>query len=171
MKPAKRISTICAVAAAGVLLGGTAAHADGDGGLLGLGLLNTPSITLACFPAGQVGSGNSFTGNQNINCSQTATAPTNGNGGPGGEFSNYERILGPVFTVQAGSNGGYTLACPAGKKVLGGGVQWLGGDPNDFVILSSGPASSNESEWEILVRSEGGPVTAQGGITCANVDG
>jgi hypothetical protein len=120
VKPAKRIITICAAVAATTFLGGTAAHADGDGGLLGLGLLNTPSITLACFPAGQVGSGNSFTGNQNINCSQSAQA-TAPEGSRGGGVTGAELVFGNLVTIPPGESRELTVDCPAGKIATGGG--------------------------------------------------
>jgi hypothetical protein len=125
VKLVKRIVTVCTAVAAATVIGGTAAHADGDGGLLGRGLLNAPSITLACFPAGQVGSGNSFTGNQNINCSQNAqaTAPT-GNGGGG--VTGAERVSGESVTIPPGESRFTDVSCPDGKIATGGG--FIGGD-------------------------------------------
>lgn len=42
---------------------------QGGGGLMGL--LGVRSLLQVCYPIGQVGQGNTFTGNQNINCNQT----------------------------------------------------------------------------------------------------
>ncbi|MFJ8628404.1 hypothetical protein ACIRD3_36960 [Kitasatospora sp. NPDC093550] len=119
MKPVGKISALCAAVAVAALLGGTPAHAQGDGGLLGLGLLNTPSITLACFPSGQVGQGNSFTGTQNVGCSQSASATSttpSGNGGlTGRQTVSSSATGGPGELVIAG------VSCPAGTVVTGGG--------------------------------------------------
>ncbi|MEW2295829.1 hypothetical protein ABZ719_24510 [Streptomyces sp. NPDC006743] len=43
----------------------------GQGGGL-LSILGTTSIIQVCYPMGQVGQGNTFTGTQNINCNQNA---------------------------------------------------------------------------------------------------
>ncbi|MER5530286.1 hypothetical protein ABT075_37855 [Streptomyces sp. NPDC002677] len=70
MQFTKRIKAIGAMAALAVGLSAGSARADDDSLLSFLG---TPSITLVCFPSGQVGQGNSFTGTQTVNCSQSAT--------------------------------------------------------------------------------------------------
>lgn len=164
MKLAKRISTTCTAVAAIVLLGGTAAHANGDGGLLGLGLLNTPSITLACFPAGQVGQGNSFTGTQNINCSQSAAAtgttpPSSGNG-----LTGYESVS-ATGTVGPGERAEADAFCPEGKTVTGGGFSGEFG--SHWEVLSSQsvhrpqvPGSPAISGWGATAYNTGsGPQT------------
>jgi hypothetical protein len=169
VKPAKRISTICAAVAAATLLGGTAAHAEGDGGLLGLGLLNTPSITLACFPAGQVGQGNSINGNQNINCSQSASAtgttpPPGGNGLAGFDFE-----LGSA-TAQPGEVAIATATCPSGKTPTGGGFSAASGDSWQVTAseFQSTPVPS-PSGWTVIAKNTGsGPQTLTAEVICYN---
>ncbi|MEW2135156.1 hypothetical protein AB0892_00880 [Streptomyces sp. NPDC005409] len=162
MKPAKRISALCAVAAAGVLLSGTAAHADGDGGLLGLGLLNTPSITLACFPAGQVGAGNSFTGNQNVNCSQSASATGTTPPPSDSGLTGYEQVF-ASDTAGPGEEAVAVAQCPAGKTATGGGWSEQQGSSDSWEIIADQPWLSvpgDRSGWAAIARNTGtGPQT------------
>lgn len=168
MKLPKRIITVCAAVAAATFLGGTAAHADGDGGLLGLGLLNTPSITLACFPAGQVGSGNSFTGNQNINCAQSAeaTAPA---GNSGGGVTGAEQVSGTSVTIPPGGSTFVSAYCPAGKIATGGGFVGSGsireGRSEATTVLGSGQPVG----WNVELINEGS-VAQNGFATVVCVD-
>lgn len=162
MKLVKRVSTICATAVAAVaLLSGTTAHADSDGGLLGLDLLDTPSITLACFPTGQVGQGNSFTGNQNINCSQSAsatgtTSPPSGNGLTG------LQVVPGSATAEPGETAFAVARCPTGTTVTGGGFTTLPSDSWD--VKSSNfvatPGADSGGAWVAIATNTGsGPQT------------
>lgn len=169
MKPAKRISVICAAATAAVLLGGTAAHADGDGGLLGLGLLNTPSITLACFPAGQVGQGNSFEGNQNVNCSQSAsstgtTPPANSSGLTGFEVVSADDTAAPGEQAEA------VAFCPAGKAPTGGGIDTSRNDSWKVTRDTVGVGFvGGSSGWQAQATNTGsGPQTLTVTVVCYN---
>ncbi|MFD8813980.1 hypothetical protein ACFV23_21405 [Streptomyces sp. NPDC059627] len=142
MKLHSRIATIAASAATAVVITAGAAHAQ-DGGLLSLldnastSLLNTPSLTLACFPAGQVGQGNTFKGTQNISCNQSATqsnpAPTPGTNGVTGQ-----EVVQNSVDVSPGGIMQVDALCPAGKVPTGGGFNTSG---PSMVILSSTPLS------------------------------
>lgn len=169
VKQAKRVSAICVTVAASVLFGGTVAHADSDGGLLGLGLLNTPSVTLACFPAGQVGHGNSFNGNQNINCSQSASAtgttpPTSSNG-----LTGFDVEYGSA-TAQPGEVAFANATCPAGKTPTGGGFSGSFGD--SWQVNSSQLALGvvpNPNGWSVSAKNTGsGPQTLTAQVVCYN---
>ncbi|MGW7422953.1 hypothetical protein ACWGJB_23385 [Streptomyces sp. NPDC054813] len=169
MKPAKTFSTLCAAVTAAMFLGGTTAYADSDGGLLGLGLLNTPSITLACFPTGQVGHGNSFTGNQSINCSQSASAtgatpPPSGNG-----LTGFDYEVGSA-TAQPGEVAVATAICPAGKTPTGGGFSTASGDSWQVTGSEFQPGIvPNPSGWAVFAKNTGsGPQTLTAEVVCYN---
>ncbi|MFE1556127.1 hypothetical protein ACFW6V_14260 [Streptomyces sp. NPDC058734] len=162
----KRISIICAAAAAGVLLGGTTAYADGDGGLLGLGLLDSPSVTLACFPAGQVGQGNTFTGNQNVNCSQSAEQASTPVGQQG--FTGYE-VVSESYELLPNSLGVPVQAnCPVGKKVTGGGIRW-NGSSSDVGSHDNGPTENNTGWVAKFFNFGNSTFTVTVYAICANV--
>ncbi|MFF7994590.1 hypothetical protein ACFZDG_33015 [Kitasatospora xanthocidica] len=157
MKPAGKISALCAAVAVAALLGGTPAHAQGDGGLLGLGLLNTPSITLACFPSGQVGQGNTSTGTQNVGCSQSASAtgttPSGDNGLTGRQVVNSNATGGPGELVEA------SVRCPAGTVVTGGGFSTA---PDSSWDIKSSAAvefpvtpGGGDGGWSAIARNTG----------------
>lgn len=112
----KRISTTGTIVAAVLIgLGSGSAHADDDSLLALLGL---PSVTVACFPSGHVGQGNTFTGTQPVNCGQSAqaTAPEGGGGSKG-----RQQYSGDGVTIAPGESGFAVAACPAGKVATGGG--------------------------------------------------
>ncbi|MEU9083020.1 hypothetical protein [Streptomyces sp. NPDC048357] len=141
-----KFSAICAAATAAVIIGTTAAHADGDGGLLGLGLLETPSITLACFPSGQVGAGNTHTGNQNISCSQSSTASGTGNGSEG--VTGAQTVISDnVVFVPQNEVREATVTCPEGKIATGGGHSTSAGV---FVAQESRPLTGLEPPTNTL---------------------
>ncbi|WP_330306073.1 MULTISPECIES: hypothetical protein [unclassified Streptomyces] len=169
MNPAKRISTICAAAAATMLLGGTAAHADSDGGLLGLGLLNTPSITLACFPAGQVGQGNSSTGNQNISCSQSASATGTTPPPSDSGLTGFDHEFGSA-TAQPGEVAIASAICPNGKTPTGGGFRVASGDSWQVTASVFQPGIvPNPSGWSVFAKNTGsGPQTLTAEVICYN---
>ncbi|MCX5377795.1 hypothetical protein [Streptomyces sp. NBC_00091] len=115
LKKRQRVAAVAGTAMAALLLGAGTGHAADDGSLLSL--LDVPSVTVACFPAGQVGQGNTFTGTQNINCSQSAsqTNPTPpappANNGQCNDVDAYNYGLftetqGPQKTIKAALNNG-----------------------------------------------------------------
>lgn len=172
MKPAKKAITTCTAVAAALLLCGSPAHAEGDGGLLGTSLLDTSSITLVCFPAGQVGQGNSFTGTQNINCNQSAAAtgttpPPSGSGLTGHERVDASR------TVEPGATADPFAVCPEGKAVTGGGFS-TGGSANSWEITRSeaeqrprGLEDPLETGWAATAINTGtGPQTFTAHAVC-----
>ncbi|MGW7539654.1 hypothetical protein ACWGKQ_00805 [Streptomyces sp. NPDC054770] len=169
MKPVKTISTICAAVATAMLLGGATAHADSDGGLLGLGLLNTPSITLACFPAGQVGHGNSITGNQNINCSQSASATGTTPPPSGSGLAGFDHEFGSA-TAQPGEVAIASAICPNGKTPTGGGFRVASGD--SWQVTASAFQAGvvpNPSGWTVVAKNTGsGPQTLTAEVICYN---
>ncbi|MEU0602495.1 hypothetical protein ABZ484_30340 [Streptomyces sp. NPDC006393] len=116
MKVAQKLAAVGTAAIAVVCFSGGGAQAQ-DGGLLSL--LNTPSITLACFPAGQVGQGNVFKGTQNVSCSQSASqtnpTPPTGGGITGAEVVTAEGSVPPGSAINAQAD------CPEGKVATGGG--------------------------------------------------
>lgn len=118
MKLTRTFATACTTAAAAVLLSAGGAAADDDL----ISALNNPAVGAVCFPSGQVGSGNTFSGTQNINCAQstdqTITNPTPpANGGVTGQ----EVVFSEETFLEPGQQGGATAECPAGKVVTGGG--------------------------------------------------
>ncbi|MEU0375204.1 hypothetical protein ABZ070_34590 [Streptomyces sp. NPDC006283] len=164
MKLAKRFATITSASAAALLIGAGGAHAQGEGGLLSL--LGNPSIVLACFPSGQVGQGNTFSGTQNINCSQSASTTTNPPA-PNGGITGYEVVPGGGFTVSDGVTVGGTVACPAGKRVLSGGVNITSGFSSDLRITTSGPNPAG-TNWRLGVAGVDDPVSGEFYAICAN---
>lgn len=58
MKLTRTLAPVCTTAAAAVILSAGGAAADGEL----VSALNNPAIGAVCFPAGQVGSGNTFNG-------------------------------------------------------------------------------------------------------------
>jgi hypothetical protein len=125
VKLGKRLAASCAAVGAVIFLGAGSAHAQDEGGLLDL--LGNPSITLFCFPVGQMGHGNTVGGNQTVSCSQTATqtnttpaptpTPPNGNGGVTGR----EVVEAEPTTVEPNTGNSSRAECPAGKVATGGG--------------------------------------------------
>jgi hypothetical protein len=155
VKLTKRFATISTAATAAVLLSAGGAQAQGDGGLLSL--LDDSPLLQVCYPMGQVGQGNSFTGTQNINCSQNAevTAPTNGNGGgvTGAEVAIGETRVAP------GTSGTAIATCPEGKVATGGGFGWVGGPPVRYT--SSFPLVEDfdtpPTQWAVNADNENPP--------------
>ncbi|MFJ3726624.1 hypothetical protein ACIPYQ_29245 [Streptomyces sp. NPDC090045] len=147
MKIRTRLATIGSAAMAAMLLGAGGSHAADDGSLLSL--LNLPSVTLVCYPTGQAGANNTFTGTQTVNCSQSATATNTGNG-----ITGYQ-------VVSGGSESGtdfnrfIDIECPAGKHVLGRGATVTSEDPRDLDLRSSGPSADGTS-WQVAVENSSG---------------
>ncbi|GLX19457.1 hypothetical protein Slala02_27720 [Streptomyces lavendulae subsp. lavendulae] len=167
LKPTKRTGAIASVVAAlavGLSAGG--AHADGESLL---SLLDTPSITLACFPSGQVGQGNTFTGTQTVNCSQSATqTSTGGNGGGDEGFTGYEVVRAAGESVPPGDFDTTTVPCPAGKRAIGGGFDAEG---TETFPIASRPTASNDA-WFVAVKNTGttNTVNWEAYAICATVD-
>jgi hypothetical protein len=94
-------------------------------------------------------------------------------GAPGAAgISGYQRVQQQVNAP--GGNGGeraYTVPCPGGKKVLGGGFNFSKGQDTDDVTVIESTASS-DTAWEFTVRNRTGQ-RPQGAITlsavCASV--
>ncbi|MFD9411961.1 hypothetical protein ACFWBN_33805 [Streptomyces sp. NPDC059989] len=167
MKLTKRLSAIAGSALATMLLGAGGAYAADDGSLLSV--LNLPSITLVCYPAGQVGSHNTFTGTQNISCSQSAES-TSGGSGSGG-FTGYEVVS---FTAECpvGATCDITLRCPTGKKVTGGGVYVDPQVPGVHVVQSGTVPGEDNTRWDGAIHNgHTSPVDLTVQAICADVDG
>jgi hypothetical protein len=163
LKLAKRLATITTATTAALLCGAGGAHAQGDGGLHSL--LGSPSIVLACFPAGQVGQGNTFNGTQNVNCNQSATTtttnPPTGNGGVTG----YEVVTAGATASPGGADAHATVYCPEGKVATGGG--FFVGTSTQWANESSWPVTADQnpeglSGWQAEATNVG---TELGGIT------
>ncbi|MFD8787012.1 hypothetical protein [Kitasatospora sp. NPDC059599] len=137
-------------------MGGTAAHAQGDGGLLGLGLLNTPAITVACIPGGLVSQGNASTGNQNGGCSQSAsgaeaTPSSSGSGLTG------RQIVSSSAAAQPGELATASVRCPAGTAVTGGGLATDAGSSWDIKSSAATGTSgtSTGGAWSASAKNTG----------------
>ncbi|MEU6666661.1 hypothetical protein [Streptomyces sp. NPDC046727] len=169
----KRHSLISTVIGAALLFGGTATAQAQDESLLSVlddttvsGLLN-PAVTLACFPSGQVGSGNTFTGTQNVNCSQSATATT-----PGTSTDTGYVLLTERHHCEAGATCVATLQCPEGKQATGGGVTYDNISDLRPYISSSGPSPQGTDSgrvWRIVIVNPGtGAIDWWATVTCVN---
>ncbi|MFJ3721521.1 hypothetical protein ACIPYQ_03005 [Streptomyces sp. NPDC090045] len=163
----QRLAAIGSAALAAVLLGAGGAHAADDGSLLSL--LDVPSITLVCYPAGQVGAHNTFTGTQNVSCSQSAQSTTSGGSGSG--FTGHE-VLTRTLECTAGSTCGLTVSCPTGKKVTGGGVYVNVESPNIHVVRSGIVPGEDNTRWDGTIQNgHTDPVDLTVQAICADVDG
>lgn len=166
MKLTTRLAAIGGAAMAAILLGAGGAHAADDGSLLSL--LNLPSITLVCYPTGQAGANNTFTGTQNISCSQGAESTS---GGSGGAVTGHE-VVSDTVECQVGATCGITLACPTGKKVTGGGVH-VNPEAAGVHVVRSGPVPGGDAtRWDGAIHNgHTGPVDLTVQAICANADG
>lgn len=139
-----------------------AGQAQADNGLLGL------LSPLLCGVQNNVnGDNNQF--NQATSCQQSATTtptpPPAGNG-----FSGYQVAtvaISPTGTTSA------TAGCPAGKRVLGGGVSADPGGPAGlpWIVRESGPVL-NETAWRVSVDVPANSPAVNGHVyaICADVD-
>ncbi|MCX4641408.1 MULTISPECIES: hypothetical protein [unclassified Streptomyces] len=138
MRLARTIAMIGAAATAAISLGASAAHAQDDGSLVSLA--GAPSLTLACFPAGQVGQGNTFTGTQNVSCSQSATqsnpTPPAVGGGNGGATSS-RIVRSSAVPVPANGTAFIAAYCDTGEVATGGGYNVMPVDANVSVTFST----------------------------------
>ncbi|MFE1558882.1 hypothetical protein ACFW6V_28360 [Streptomyces sp. NPDC058734] len=149
-------ATLAAVVAMAAFGAGQAQAADGP--LLGL------LSPLLCGVQNNVnGSNNQF--NQATSCQQTATTtPPTSTG-----FTDYE-IVENEFTVGVGGAFGDTVACPAGKKVTGGGLTSPAFSASAVDLYQSGPTPDGTS-WVIRgANTSGAPLTVNTYAICANVD-
>lgn len=142
MRLTRTIAMIGAATTAAISLGASAAEAQDDGSLLSLP--SAPSLTLACFPSGQVGQGNTFNGTQNVSCSQSATQsnptpPANG-GGTGGTASRIVRSS--AVPVPANGTEFAAAYCDSGEVATGGGYDISPRDANVSTTFS-GPGDVN----------------------------
>ncbi|MFF7748367.1 hypothetical protein ACFZCP_03750 [Streptomyces sp. NPDC007971] len=148
MKLYQRIAAIGVSVVAPFLLSTSSAQAQ-DNGLLSL--LNGNSITLLCIPVGQAGQGNSVSGTQNINCSQSAGQTSTPPGQQG--LTGYE-VVPKNFDVLPQSLGvPFEADCPAGKKVTGGGIRWTG-HSTDIGEHDNGP-TNDSTGWVVNVFNTG----------------
>lgn len=167
MQLRKRVAAIAGAALAATLLGTGSAHAAGDDSLLSL--LNLPSITLVCYPTGQAGANNTFTGTQNISCAQSAEA-TSGGSGTGG-FRGYE-VVSQTNECPVNATCGITLRCPAGKKVTGGGVYVDPQTAGVRVVRSGTVPGEDNTRWDgAIFNGHTAPVDVTVQAICAAVDG
>ena len=101
-----------------------------------------------------------------------------GPGGPKGDpgpagVAGYQRVQQQQSAPGGnGSERAYTVPCPGGKSVLGGGFNFSKGqDADDLTVIES--TASSDSAWEIRVRNRTGQ-RPQGAITlsavCATVN-
>ncbi|MFG3369294.1 hypothetical protein ACIPWY_35315 [Streptomyces sp. NPDC090032] len=116
---------------------------------------------------GQVGQSYTFSGTQNINCSQNAEQNSNPSGQQG--FTGYE-VVSTNYDVLPNSLGVPVEAdCPAGKKVTGGGIRWSG-TSTDIGEHDNGPTADNTG-WVVKVFNSGDfTFTATAYAICAKVD-
>lgn len=165
MKLTRALAAACTAATAALLLGAGAAHAAEDDSLLSL--LDLPSITVACFPTGQAGAGNTFTGTQNVNCSQSAQQSTTN--GSGGGLTGYE-VVSRTNECLAGYTCGTTLRCPDGKKVTGGGVYVNPQGPDTHVVSSGTVPGEDNTRWDGTIQNDStGSVDFTVQAICADV--
>jgi hypothetical protein len=102
-----------------------------------------------------------------------AVGPTGpaGPGGPKGDpgpagVAGYQRVQQQQEAPRTGERT-YTVPCPGGKSVLGGGFNFSKGqDPNDLFVIES--TASSDSAWEIRVRNRTGN-KPEGAITLSAV--
>ena len=103
------------------------------------------SSKLATQNNGSSGKFLAFNGSSLVWADGTAGAP-----GPQGTngVSGYERLVKTLtfFTLPKGSEVVYTLICPAGKKLVGGGFTVIG-ENGAFSSTKNGPR--NDVEWEV----------------------
>ncbi|GLX23353.1 hypothetical protein [Streptomyces lavendulae] len=146
MKLTRTLATLCTAATAAVVLSAGTATADDDL----LSALNNPAIGAACLPSGQAGVGNTVTGTQNVNCSQSAQQSTSGSGGG---LTGYE-VVSRTNECIAGATCGITLRCPDGKKVTGGGVYVNPQGPDTHVVSSGTVPGEDNTRWDGVIQND-----------------
>jgi hypothetical protein len=81
-------------------------------------------------------------------------------GTPG--FSGHQPVTGDnvAQTVNPGTSAWYVAVCPAGKRALGGGYEFLGGSGAQLTAIASHPSDASATGWRVQVRNNtGAPVT------------
>ncbi|MFE6848498.1 hypothetical protein [Streptomyces sp. NPDC057686] len=160
MRKLGRILTVLTTAAAmGISgMGGTAQADDG--------LLSVVLSPLLCGVQNNVnGSNNQF--NQATSCQQTSTTTPPGQAG----FTGYELVSSEPNTFTGIYISTTTVPCPAGKRVLGGGLTVDSGLPSLITLNASGPNPAGTA-WVVSFSGDArnnDPVTFHTYATCANV--
>ena len=69
--------------------------------------------------------------------------------------SGYERIVADTGTINVGFliSSSIVAACPAGKRVLGGGHELLGSQSHLLTIMASAPHENGSSGWRVTYRN------------------
>ncbi|MFD9411962.1 hypothetical protein ACFWBN_33810 [Streptomyces sp. NPDC059989] len=153
MKLTRTFATVCTTAATAVILSAGGAAADGEL----VSALNNPAVGAACFPSGQVGSGNTFNGTQNISCSQsTDQTITNPAPAADGGVTGREEVFAAGVTVEPGLTSGAAAMCPEGKVPTGGGFQ-RGPFASHWDSIESAPTESGDGTrgWQTSARNAG----------------
>ncbi|MEU9298526.1 hypothetical protein [Streptomyces sp. NPDC048266] len=156
MNPIKRISTVSAAAVTAILIGSGSVQAD-DGGLLSL--LGTTSLLQVCYPSGQVGQGNTFTGSQIISCDQNSTQTSTTPPPAPPAAIGVTAVQGLSALVPAGGSATSTAICPAGEQPVSGGWQGTTG----IVVDSSRRVATNAAadSWQVIAFN---PTGSEGSI-------
>ncbi|MEU0403703.1 hypothetical protein ABZ318_26420 [Streptomyces sp. NPDC006197] len=160
MNLTRRISAVSATAVMAIVMGSGSVQAQDNGGLLSL--LGTTSLLQVCYPAGQVGQGNTFTGSQTISCAQNSTQtsttpsttpPTTPPTAPPTGIQT-TAVLGPSVGVPAGGSATSTAVCPAGERPVSGGWQGTTG----LVVDSSRRVATNAAadSWQVSAFNPSG---------------
>ncbi|MFI8281223.1 hypothetical protein ACIGBH_41510 [Streptomyces sp. NPDC085929] len=147
----KFVARAAGVAAAAVVFGSGFAHAQDDPGLASA--QRNPSIAFPC-PAGQAGQGNTFTGTQNITCTQTVSSVTTtpAAAGPGYQLVRQQNICGAMSTGTCST----ILECPEGKQGSGSGITYTNFGTPPPLVLSNGPfppGTDNGRRWGFSIRN------------------
>jgi hypothetical protein len=56
-------------------------------------------------------------------------------------------------TVNPGASAPYLTVCPAGKKAVGGGYEFVGGTGAQLTAIASHPSDSLGGAWRVQVRN------------------
>ncbi len=90
-------------------------------------------------------------------------------GSPG--ISGYEIVTQESESIEAGSNGAVIVACPVGKKLLGGGCDFIGWSGYEFTLGQSNPEGNSwYCEGSHSSESNIDPVKLKAFAICANVN-
>ncbi|MGW7102350.1 hypothetical protein [Streptomyces sp. NPDC054838] len=164
MNLTKMLTVTVSTALAAMVIGAGSAQAADDGSLLSL--LKLPSVTLGCFPVGQAGAGNQFTGTQNLSCSQSAQQDSS-TGARG--FTSYE-VVSDTVECAPGSTCNITVLCPTGKKLTGGGIYVDPTTSGVHVVKSGAEPGEDNTRWAAAVfNGSTDPVDVTVQAFCANV--
>ncbi|MGR4881540.1 hypothetical protein ACIPUC_19320 [Streptomyces sp. LARHCF249] len=154
MRRIRGIAIALVSAATLTLTGAGSAQADG--------LLDVLSPLVCGLQNNVAGNNNEI--HQAGTCDQAATTTP---GGDGDGITGYEVVPGGGFLVINGGTVAAQIPCPAGKRVLSGGVEITSGSPIDLRVATSGPNAAGTS-WTIAVAGVGAQVTGEFYAICAN---